>query len=346
MKAAFFTGIRRIEIWQTEPPRMELATQVRVRIERVGVCGSDVHYYLHGRIGDQILQLPASLGHECAGRVVEVGPAVHRVKQGDLVAIDPAIVCGRCDQCLADRPNTCRHLQFLGAPGEAPGAVREYLVLPEENCFPLPAGLTLDHAVLAEPLSIGLYAARLARLEPKERVAIFGCGPIGLSVLVWVKLLAGCRVYATDLLNERLAAARRLGADWTGNPQQQDTTAAILQEEPLGVDCVFECSGDAICVSEGIRLAKPGARLLWLGIPPDEQVAVPAHLARRKEITLQLVRRQRGCIQPVLDAMAQGRLDPLWWITHRYPLEKIDEAFELVAQYRDGVLKAIIHLPE
>ena len=345
MKAAFFTGVRRIEIRQTAPPRMEQPNQVRVRVERVGVCGSDVHYYLHGRIGDQLLQVPASLGHECAGTVMEVGSAVHQVKAGDPVAIDPAIVCGRCDQCQAGRPNTCRQLQFLGAPGEAPGAVREELVLPEENCFRLPVGLTLDHAVLAEPLSIGLYAVRLARLEAEQRVAILGCGPIGLSVLVWVKLLAGCRVYATDLLDERLWAAQRCGADWTGNAHREDATAAILQEEPLGVDCVFECSGDAACVSEGIRLAKPGGRILWVGIPPDEQVGVPAHLARRKEITLQFVRRQRGCIQPVLDAMAQGQLNLLWWITHRYPLEQIQEAFELAAQYRDGVLKAVIHLP-
>jgi len=346
MKAAFFTGTRRIEILPTEEPRLEAARQVRVRVERVGICGSDVHYYLHGRIGDQLLQYPASLGHECAGRVVEVGPAVQRLKVGDPVAIDPAIVCGQCDQCLAGRPNTCRQLRFLGGPGEAPGAAREYLVLPEENCFPLPAGLTLDHAVLAEPLSIGLYGVRLARLTAQERVAILGCGPIGLSVLVWVKLLAGCRVYATDLLDERLAAAQRCGAEWIGNARRQETTGAILQAEPLGIDCVFECSGDAACVAEGIRLAKPGGRILWVGIPPETEVLVPAHLARRKEITIQLVRRQRGCIPPVLDAMAQGQLDVRWWITHRYPLEQIDQAFELAAHYGDGLLKAILHLPE
>lgn len=344
MKAAFLTGIGRIEILPTEEPRLETAQQVKVRVERVGVCGSDVHYYLHGRIGDQILQFPASVGHECAGTVVEVGPEVRRLNVGDPVAIDPAIVCGQCDQCVGGRPNTCRRLQFLGAPGEAPGAVREYLVLPEENCFPLPAGLTLDHAVLAEPLSIGLYGVRLAALGSEQRVAIFGCGPIGLSVLVWVKLLAGCRVYVTDLLAERLAAAQRLGADWTGHVRHQDPVAAILQEEPLGIDCVFECSGDAEALIEGIRLAKPGGRILWIGIPPEEQVAVPAHLARRKEIQIQMVRRQRGCVRPVLQTMAQGRLDLLWWITHRYPLQQIQEAFDLVSQYRDGVLKAVVQL--
>jgi len=345
MRAAFLTGIRQMEILETEVPRLEGPQQVRVRVERVGVCGSDVHYYLHGRIGDQILQYPASLGHECAGTVVEVGPGTRRVKVGDPVAIDPAIVCGQCDQCRAGRTNTCRQLRFLGGPGEAPGAVREYLVLPEENCFPIPDGLTLDHAVLAEPLSIGLYAVRLGRLQAGEKAAIFGCGPIGLSVLVWAKLLAGCSVYATDLLDERLAAALRYGADWAGNARQEDAAAAILRQEPLGVDCVFECSGDAACLAEGIRLAKPGGRILWVGIPPEEQVPTPTHLARRKEICIQWVRRQRYCMEPVLEAMHQGRFDPLGWITHRYPLDRIVEAFELVAHYQDGVLKAVMELP-
>lgn len=344
MKAAFFAGLRQVSILETDSPQIEGPQEVRVQVERVGVCGSDVHYYLHGQIGDQVLKYPASLGHECAGTVVEVGPKVRRVKVGDPVAIEPAIVCGQCDQCGAGRSNTCRRLQFLGCPGQAPGAAREYCVVPEDNCIPIPPGLTLDHGALAEPLSIGLYAVQLARLQRGERVVVFGCGPIGLSVLVWVKLLAGCTVYATDLFDERLDAAGRCGADWTGNAARDDVVAAMERREPLGVDCVFECSGDAACLAEAIRLAKPGARVLWVGIPREEQVLVPAHLARRKEIAIQLVRRQRDCMEPVLEAMAQGRLDPLWWITHRFPLERIGEAFELVAEYRDGVLKAMIDL--
>ncbi|HOP78825.1 MAG TPA: alcohol dehydrogenase catalytic domain-containing protein [Thermogutta sp.] len=345
MKAAFFTGLRQVGILETPPAQIERPQDVLVHVERVGVCGSDVHYFLHGRIGDQILQYPASVGHECAGTVVDVGPKVTRVKVGDLVAIEPALVCNECDQCRAGRSNTCRRLQFLGCPGEAPGAAREYYALPESNCFPLPAGLTLDHGALAEPLSIGLYAVRLAQLQSGDRVAILGCGPIGLSVLTWVKLTAGCRAYVTDLLDERLEAAARCGADWTGNAAREDVATSIERREPLGVDCVFECSGDAGCVTQAIRLAKPGGRVLWVGIPPEEHVSLPAHLARRKEITLQLVRRQRDCLKPVLHAMAQGQINPTWWITHRYPLNRIQEAFELVAEYRDGVIKAMIELP-
>ncbi len=274
-----------------------------------------------------------------------MGQEVTRVKVGDSVAIEPAMVCGECDQCRAGRSNTCRRLQFLGCPGEAPGAAREFYAVPESNCFPLPAGLTLDHGALAEPLSIGLYAVRLAQLKSGERAAILGCGPIGLSVLTWVKVLSGCTVYATDLLDERLKAAARYGADWTGNAAREDVVATIERLEPLGIDCVFECSGDAACVTQAIRLAKPGGRVVWVGIPPEEHVPLPAHLARRKEITVQLVRRQRDCLKPVLDAMAQGQLDPTWWITHRYPLDRIQEAFQLVAEYRDGVIKAMIELP-
>lgn len=344
MKVALLTGLRKLEIGRSPAPKLQRPDSVLVRIDRVGVCGSDVHYFVHGAIGDQRLCYPATVGHECSGTVMQVGTAVDRLRPGDRVAIDPAIVCRQCDQCLAGRLNTCRRLQFMGCPGEAPGALAEFYVLPAENCLPLPDSVTLDQAVLTEPLSIGLYAARLGEVYPAARVAILGAGPIGLSVLLCAKAMAPCQVYVTDLLDHRLAVARACGADWTGNPRHCDVVEGILQQQPCGLDLVFECSGDPACIDQGQRLLTPGGTLVLVGIPASVQVSFDIHTMRRKELTFRNVRRQKGCMAPALRMISQREVNIDALLTHRFPLEKTQEAFELVANYADGVVKALICL--
>jgi L-iditol 2-dehydrogenase len=344
MKVAYFTGLRELEIRDAPEPRLQRPGDVLLRIDRVGVCGSDVHYYLNGRIGDQVLKYPATIGHECAGTVIEVGPAVEHLRPADRVAVDPAIVCGQCDQCRAGRPNTCRELQFMGCPGEALGAVAEYRVLPAENCFPIPQNMTLDQAVLVEPLSVGLHAVRLGQLASEMRVAVFGAGPIGLGVLLWAKATAPCRVYMTDLFEERLEVARRCGADWTGHASRDDVAAAIRGQEPRGLDLVFECSGDPACIDQAQRLLTPGGTLVLVGIPPVDQVSFDPHVMRRAELTFKNVRRQIGCVGPVIEMIGRHQIDTAPLLTHNFPLAQIREAFELVAGYRDGVIKAVVEV--
>ncbi len=344
MRTAYFTGLRELEIRHEPEPKLQRTDDVLLQIDRVGVCGSDVHYYAHGCIGDQRVRYPATLGHECSGTVLEIGAAVESVTVGDRVAIDPALVCGRCDQCRAGRQNTCRRLQFMGCPEEAPGAVADYQVLPAENCFAIPESMTLDQAALIEPLSVGLYATRLARLRPSARIAVLGAGPIGLSVLLCAKASGSCVAYVTDLLDERLAIARPCGADWTGNAATSDVAAAIAEQEPEGLDLVFECTGDPACIDQAQRLLRPGGTLILVGIPPTPQVSFDAHVMRRKELAFKNVRRQVGCVGAVIELVGQGRIDPNGLLTHRFPLEQIHDAFELVAEYRDGVVKALLVL--
>lgn len=344
MKVACFTGLRKIEWLDQPPPEIERPDEVLLRIDRVGVCGSDVHYYVDGRIGDQVLHYPATLGHECAGTVVAVGRGVTAVRPGDRVAVDPALVCGRCDQCLADRSNTCRRLRFLGAPGEAPGALAEFGVLPAENCFPIPPTMSLDWATLAEPLSIGLYATRLAELRAGLRVGILGAGPIGLSVLLCTKAVAPGPTFVTEPIERRRQAASQCGADWTGNPHTSDPVAEILTVEPAGLDVVFECSGDPRTIDSAMALLKPGGTLMLVGIPAQQRIDFDIHVMRRRELTFKNVRRQRGCVGPVLELMAAGRLNPAPMLTHHFPPEQTSAAFDLVAAYGDGVIKALVQM--
>lgn len=342
MKVACFTALRRIELIDAPEPELQRPGDVLLRIERVGICGSDVHYYLDGRIGNQVLHYPATLGHECSGTVLETGAAVEKLKVGDRVAVDPAFSCGTCDQCLSGRAHTCRHLRFMGNPGEAPGAMAERCVVPAACCTAIPASMSLDEAMLVEPLSIGLHAVRLSQLAAGMKIAIFGAGPIGLSVLLSAKATSACTAVVTDLLDERLAVARRCGADTVDSARQSDAVAVIAHAEPQGLDLVFECSGDPVCVEQGQSLLRPGGALMLVGIPPVDAVTFDPHRMRRNELRFQAVRRQNDCVAPAIQLIADRRLDPSPLLTHRFPLGEISAAFELVAGYRDGVIKAVV----
>ena len=310
MKLACFTAPRKIELVDAPEPVLQRPGDVLLQVDRVGICGSDVHYYLEGRIGNQILQYPATLGHECSGTVLETGSAVQGLKAGDRVAVDPAFPCGTCDQCLSGRAHTCRRLLFMGSPGQAPGAAAERYVAPAACCTAVPASLSLDDAMLVEPLSIGLHAVRLSPLAGGMKMAILGAGPIGLSVLLCAKATVPCTVLVTDLLDVRLAVARRCGADAVLNPRQSDLLAAIAQTEPQGLDLVFECSGDPACVEQGQSLLRPGGALMLVGIPSVDDVAFDPHRMRRFELRFQAVRRQNECVAPVIRLIAERRLDP------------------------------------
>jgi L-iditol 2-dehydrogenase len=345
MKAAVLTGIGSVEVREVPSPELVRDDDVLIRVAAAGVCGSDIHYYRDGRIGDQIVRFPAVIGHECAGIVERAGPAAGRLKPGDRVAIDPAVVCGRCDQCLDYRPNTCRRLLFLGTPGQLPGCLSEYIVMPEQNCFPLPEGLTLEEAVLVEPLSIALYSVRVLGGRAPEKTAVLGAGPIGLSVLIAARALTPGTIYMTDKIEDRLEAARRAGAAWAGNPDRQDIVSEIAAREPLLLDAVFECSGDPAALDQAVDLLKPGGRLVIVGIPAPDRVSLDIHKLRRKEITLLNVRRQRYAVSEAIGLLAAGSFDPRFMLTHRFDLADAAWAFEHVAGYRDGVIKAVVRLP-
>jgi L-iditol 2-dehydrogenase len=346
MKKAYLTGVRRIELRDVPEPKIERGDDVLVRIDTVGVCGSDLHYYREGQIGTQVAEFPFAIGHECAGTVTAAGPEVAHVSPGTRVAVDPLLTCGRCDQCRAGRENTCRNQRFLGCPGQIEGAMAEYLVMPAGCVLPIPDAVTFDRAVMVEPFAIGLWAQRLAGPTEGRRIAILGCGPIGLCVLQAVKAAGRCTVFATDLLDERVAKALATGADHGVNAARQDAVAAIEALVPLGVDLVFECAGQQETIDQAGRLLTPGGTVLILGIPPASRFAFNMDFYRRKELRVQNVRRQNACERDAIEMVAAGRvnLDPQ--VTHHFSLEESQEAFDLVADYRDGVIKAMIHVPD
>ena len=222
MKAVMLTSIRQMEITDIPMPVIEKDSDVLLKIEMVGICGSDVHYYEQGRIGSQTVQYPYLVGHECAAIVEDVGRAVTTVKAGDKVAVEPAVYCHKCDQCKIGRENTCRNLQFLGTPGQGSGCLCQYIVIHEECCFPINGKLSSEQAVLSEPFAIGVYSAKQAQLSKNSSVAILGSGPIGLSCMVAAKAQGVENIYMTDILDYRMEIAKKSGAVWAGNPENDD----------------------------------------------------------------------------------------------------------------------------
>jgi len=344
MKAAVLTGIRQMEIRDVPDPRIEKDTDVLLKIAKVGVCGSDVHYYETGRIGSQVVQFPYLVGHECAATVVEVGDAVKRVKVGDEIVVEPAVSCHQCDQCRQGRENTCFNLSFLGTPGQGDGCLGELLVMPEECCFPTHGAITIEQGVLCEPLAIAVYAVKQSAVREGADVAVLGAGPIGLSCMVCARAQAVRSCYMTEKIPERVAVARTGGATWVGNPLEEDVVAAILAQQPLGMDVVYECAGQQETIDQAVELLKPGGTLMLIGIPREDRVAFSIDKIRRKEITIINVRRQNGCTQEAIDWIAAGKVKVDFMVTHRFGLERAQDAFDLVAGYRDGAVKAMIEM--
>jgi len=342
MKAVFLTDIRQMSLQEAPDPVIEKDDQVLLKIEKVGVCGSDVHYYETGRIGSQIVQYPYLVGHECAATVVEIGKSVSRTRVGDRVAVDPAIVCHKCDQCLTGRENTCRNLGFLGTPGQADGCLCEYIVMPEESLFPMPEKMTFEQAVLCEPYAIGVYSVKQARLPKKADIAILGAGPIGLSCLRAAQTQEVSNIYVTDKIDHRVQVAQQVGARWAANPDRKNIVQEIMEMNPLGLDAVFECAGEQEAIDQALDMMKPGGKIVLVGIPRFDRINFQIDLLRRREVTVINIRRQNGCTQEAVDLVGSGKSDLDFMVTHRFPMERAQEAFELVGGYRDGVIKAII----
>lgn len=342
MKTALLKQLGKFEIHDTPKPQLEKDTDVLINIKMVGMCGSDIHYYTTGRIGEQIVKYPFIVGHEAAGVVEQVGAKVKRVKPGQRVAIDPAINCGVCDQCKAGRGNTCHELVFMGNPAQREGALCEYIVHDEKSLFPIANETSFEKAVISEPLAIAVYAVEQSRLKPGGNVGILGFGPIGMSVFQVLRTTSVGNIYVTDKIQYRLDLAKELGATWCGNPDDVDVESEITENEPSGLDIVYECSGDHEILKQAIALLKPGGILAIIGIPEVDDIAFPIHKLRRKEITILNIRRQSDSTQKAIDLLESGKVDVDKMATHHFKLEDTQAAFDLVSNYRDNVMKAMI----
>jgi len=297
-----------------------------VRITAVGLCGSDLHWYRDGGIGDAVLATPLVLGHEFAGVIVD-GP-----RAGERVVAEPADPCGVCDPCRAGRANICVASRFAGH-GTTDGALRSVLAWPEKLLYRFPDGIGDAEAALLEPLGVAIHALDLGGVGPGDRVGVYGCGPLGLLIVALSRLAGASTIVATDRLAHRVAAAEAMGA-----------THAVLAGEGAprdAVDVAFEVAGDDDALADAIADVRPGGRVVLVGIPDDDRTTIPAGLARRKELTLQLCRRMLESDLPrAITLVEAGSVDLGVLITHSYPLDEVAMAFATLAS-RSG-LKVVV----
>jgi L-iditol 2-dehydrogenase len=304
-----------------------------VKVTAVGICGSDLHWWGEAGIGDARLAHPLVLGHEAAG-VIEDGP-----DRGRRVAIDPAIPCGTCRPCRDGYRNLCVRIRFAGHGGQD-GAMREFLAWPSGLLHPLPDGLADAGGAVLEPLGVAIHALDLGHVRLGASVVVAGCGPIGLLLIQVLRRAGAGRVVAVEPLAHRRAAAARYGADVCLGPGEISGPRDIAEVAGDGADVVFEMAGTEAAVELAMAVARPGGRVVLGGIPASDQIAFRASTARRKGLTIALVRRMNDVYPRAIRLAATGRVDVTTLVTDRLDLGGTQRAFGIAAE-RSG-LKVII----
>jgi len=335
MKVLRLHGAKDLRLHEEPIPRAQEG-EVLIRVKAVGICGSDLHWFAEEGIGDARLAKPLVLGHELAG-VIDEGPRL-----GERVAIDPCITCGKCEFCLQGNPNLCIAHTFAGH-GLTDGGLREYLSWPESFLFSLPDSISDEDGAMLEPLGVALHAIDLGHLRTGMTIGILGCGPIGILAIQLARLSGAAQVIATDRLAHRLDAARLAGADLVFKAEAGSHESAALMEatQGRGVDVAFEIAGENDAVETAVAVAKPGGCVVLAGIPAEDRTSFTASIARRKGLTLRLVRRMKLTYPRAIRLVEKGSVNVRSIVTDCFPIDESLQAFKL-ANERKG-LKIVIN---
>lgn len=314
--------------------------EVQVRIGAVGICGSDLHAYAEGAVGSTPNVYPMVLGHEPAGTIVKTGPGVTGLAPGDRGALEPALYCYHCEFCSRGLHNVCANIRFLSNP-RLPGFFRELVNLPVANFLPIPASMSFDEATLAEPLAVALHSLHLASIRPGETVAVIGAGPIGLLTIAALRAAKAARIWAVEPLAHRRELALGIGAAVALEPEAavEEITRTTGR---LGVDCAIDCAAGEHTTGQAVQLTRSAGRVVLTGIHRSPSVSLDGSTMRRKELTILNVRRSNHETEEALDLL-QAHAE--WFrplLTHAREIDRIDEAFAINSQYRDGVGKMIV----
>jgi L-iditol 2-dehydrogenase len=332
MITAHLIGVREFRIVDDELPAPGPG-ELQVRVGAVGICGSDMHSYSEGGVGDSPCRYPMVLGHEPAGTITKVGDGVTGYSVGDRGALEPAIFCYHCEFCLRGQHNLCARIRFMSTPGEA-GFFREYVNIPAHNFLPVSTSTTVEEAALMEPLAVVLHTLRLGNFRAGEAALVLGAGPIGLLTIAALKLAGAKRVLAIEPVAHRREMALALGA------------AAVFDSaagKPVkNVDIAFDCAAKDNSVNDCFAALKPGGRLVLTGIHAEIQVPFDVHQMRRNEVALFSVRRSNNESDDARDLLEEQVRFFAPLITHRRKLADIGAAFHLLETYSDGVGKLMI----
>jgi len=347
MLAARLHGPRDLRVEKIPYPGEPGPGEALVRVTEAGVCGSDLHGFLHGRIGDTVLAQAQIIGHEFAGVIAAAASGAldgqfKTLKAGARVAVDPAQSCGHCEMCERGAPNLCLNLRFCGLP-PVPGCMAQYVRVPAHTCFPVPGNISDTTAVLLEPLGIALHTTDLSRVRVGSSVAVIGAGPVGLCILQTVKLAGGGPIFVSEKLPWRLALAKKLGA--IPIDARKDPVGAVLKVTGgRGVDVAIEAAWADETVQQAAEMVRFGGTLVVVGISNHDRLTIKHSTVRRKGLTVLFVRRMKNTY-PRAIALAQARaVDLECLVSHRFPLARAAKAFVLNTEYKDKVNKVVLEM--
>lgn len=342
-KAIYMSGTYNM-VWKEIPVPEIKDNEVLVKIEAVGICGSDVHYYQHGKIGDFIVEGDLILGHESAGEVVAVGKNVKSLKIGDKVALEPGKTCGKCEFCKSGLYNLCPDVEFFATPPYH-GVLTNYVAHPEDMCFKLPENVSTVEGALVEPLSVGLHATGQGGVKLGDTVVIFGVGCIGLCSLLSSKARGASTIIAVDVLGKRLEKAKELGATHVINAREVNVIEEIMKiNDGKGAHVVLETAGNVITVQQTVDAVKRGGTIVMVGMAPQDIIEFNFARLMNKEAQIKTVFRYRNLYPVAINAIASGAIDIKRIVSHEFDFENTKEAFDFVISNPKDVIKAVIRI--
>jgi len=343
MKVAVMEGIGKMGYTQRPIPTPK-ADEVLVKLEYVGICGSDLHYYESGAIGDYVVKPPFVLGHEPGGVVVEVGKAVTHLKVGDRVALEPGKTCGKCKFCREGKYNLCPDVVFFATP-PVDGVFQEYVAHEADLCFKLPENVSTLEGALIEPLAVGLHAAKQGGAQAGQTAVVFGAGCIGLVSMMALKACGVSSVYVVDIMEKRLEKALELGADGVINGKEEDVLEKAKElTDGMGFDLAIETAGTEITNNQAIQAVSKGATIVLVGYGKTGMMNIMASMALDKELTIKTIFRYRHIYTMAIEAVEQGKVNLKGIATHIFDFDDIQTAMDRSVNEKAEIVKAVVKI--
>ena len=341
MKAAVLYRPKVLKFEDREVPSPN-PDEVLIKVKNVGICRSDVHYYVHGRIGSFIVKEPIILGHECSGEIVDKGKNVKDLEIGDRVIVEPGAPCRKCFYCKIGRYNLCDNIAFMGTP-PTDGAFREYLTWPSDFVYKMPEGMTFEEGALIEPFSVGVYAVRRAGLLPGNSVAILGAGTIGLMTLLAAREAGASEIFITDIADHKLKLAKKFGAQKAINAKEEDVIESIMSlTNGFGVDIVFDAVGIEQTINQAIRIARKGGKVVIIGLGFEDLTATRIIDIPIKELDVLGIMRYVNVYRDAMKLAFSKKIPLQDLITHRLSFGELVRGMEIMEKDGENAIKIMI----